>query len=420
MIIAAFRHHVDIRPSVSRFFGTGRPARRARFFYNMLILLAIITSGCAARQPPGYGGWASVPADEARNQALLFDSADAGTISPSISHSLGYLDTLPTPQSTGQPGPLPPTPAVLSQSLRELQDILPRLAAEPHLLADRFVWFRVDVLLTGYYEPLLPASLEPGPGYPFPIYALPPDLRTLDLGRFNPKWRGEKLTYRLVDDEVRPYPDRRAIDQGLALAGRGLEIAWAKDAVDVYGLQVQGSGLLALPDGSTRQALYAGQNGRPYVSLGKVMADRGLIALKDVTWPRLRHILADNPVMTPELLAQNPSYVFFSLGAANPAGGPLGSMGRPLTPLHSVAVDRSIIPLGSLLALEGDIPTPDGATRPFATLALAQDTGGAIKGARADLFCGRGPEAEFLAGNLKHHFIMYMLLSRKALGGAAP
>lgn len=389
-------------------------------------LALLLAAACAGQAPRSQEAVSLAAADPDTVQELVRSVArqDTAALAQAAQESLTYLErpaAATTPLSVaGQRL----SPALLAHSLRELLEIAPRLASEPQLLAERFAWYRLDILLTGYYEPVLQASLQPGPGYSCPIYSLPPDLKTLNLGQFNSKWQGERLTYRLEGEAVRPYPDREAIDRQQALAGKGLEIAWAKDPVDVFGLQVQGSGLLQLPDGSLRQVLYAGQNGRPYVSLGKVMADRGLINLKDVTWPRMREVLAEHPQMVPELLDQNPSYVFFSLGPTQNPGeapaGPLGSMGRPLTPLRSVAVDRSVIPLGGLLALEGEVPGQDGDTRPLTTLALAQDTGGAIKGRRADLFCGRGPEAEFLAGNLKHHFRLYVLLSKEALGGSAP
>ena len=133
--------------------------------------------------------------------------------------------------------------AQLKLTAERLLELLPRLDADPELLAREFFWFelRPEPLMTGYYAPLIEASLTPRPGYTWPLYKVPPDLRSVDLGQFQPRWSGRQLVYRMEGEKVVPYPDRRRIDEDKALAGKGLEIAWVRDAWDVYDLQVQGS-----------------------------------------------------------------------------------------------------------------------------------------------------------------------------------
>ena len=305
--------------------------------------------------------------------------------------------------------------AQMTQSLERLLDILPRLDADPDLLAREFRWFKVgpDPLMTGYYVPYMDAVTAPDESHRWPIYGLPEDLRTLDLGEFHPRWAGQTLVYRIHDGLVAPYPERGAIDFAGALADRGLELAWVADPVDVFFLHIQGSGLLHFPDGTTRYALYAGKNGRQYVSLGRVLADRGLLPLEGMSMQVIREFMDAHPDMMPELLSTNPSYVFFRLGDE----GPFGAMNRLLTPLVSVATDPALLPLGSLLVVEATLPpsVEGGRERRVAALALAQDTGGAIKGRRLDYYIGAGPDAAFVAGRIKTPATCHLLIHREVL-----
>ena len=297
----------------------------------------------------------------------------------------------------------------MAASLERLRVVVPRLAADPGLLGREFTWLQVrpDPLMTGYYEPEMDGSIDPDPRYPVPIYGLPGGLRTADLGGFHPRWKGQTLTYRLEGQSIAPFFSREEIDTHGALNATEKPIAWTGDAVDVFFLQVQGSGRLRLPDGSVRHVLYAGKNGREYVSLGKVMIERGLIPAEEMSMQRIRAYLREHPDAVRELLNTNPSYVFFRLAQ----DGPLGAMGRTLTPMVSMATDSAFLPLGAILAVEAVLPGGDGAKTAF--LGLAQDRGGAIKGSRLDLFCGAGERAEFLAGHLQASSSVYLLLKKK-------
>ncbi len=296
-------------------------------------------------------------------------------------------------------------------TLEHLLAVLPRLHEHPELLLQEFEWRQVtpDPLMTGYYEPMLDASAERSAQYCVPIYGVPSSLRTTDLGVFKPQLQGQQIVYRVDDGRIAPFFSREEIDCQGVLNATDTPIAWTKDPVDVYFLQVQGSGLLRYPDGSVRHVLYAGKNGREYVSLGKVLIERGFIPKEEMSMQRIRAFLTLHPDLQQELLNTNPSYVFFRLAD----DGPYGSMGQTLTPMVSMATDLAFLPSGCALAVDVGLPTSDGATVPRTFLGLAQDMGGAIKGNRLDLFCGHGVDAEFLAGHLQARSKAFLLLKRE-------
>ncbi|WP_320175850.1 MltA domain-containing protein [Maridesulfovibrio sp.] len=331
-----------------------------------------------------------------------------------IERNLRFLSRKPDNGIAAKYGRSQITWGMLKRTNEEMLSLLPLLEESPELLEERFVWFSMSprTLLTGYYEPYLEASLVPHPDYPYPLYSIPHDLQTLDLGKFHHRWKGQSLIYRQENGEVQPYYDRADIDFDGALQDKGLEIAWVKDLVDVFILQIQGSGRLVLPDGSVKHVLYAGKNGLKYVSLGKVLIERGLLPKEGMSMQKIKAFLDANPDMVKELLTTNPSYVFFRLDDE----GPFGSMGSPLTPMASVAVDNKVLPLGSLALLTTRLPQQEERSKiPFAKIVMAQDRGGAIKGTRVDLFCGSGPEAEYLAGHLTSWSHVYLPVSRAFL-----
>lgn len=268
-------------------------------------------------------------------------------------------------------------------------------------------WFRRTGLITGYYEPLLAASLRPDPAYPYPLYAPPPDLVTVELGELYPALRGRRVRGRLTGRKVVPYYRRAEIDgEGRPLAGH--ELAWVRDPIGAFFLHIQGSGRLRLPDGRTLGIGYADQNGHPYRAIGRVLVERGEMDLEDVNLFSLRDWLRAHPDRATEILNSNPSYVFFTLRPA-PQAGPVGSLGVPLTPRRSLAVDPGVVSLGLPVWVVTELP--DG--RPYRRLMLAQDTGGAIRGpVRADIFFGQGSEAEWLAGHMKQAGRLYVLEPR--------
>ena len=206
-----------------------------------------------------------------------------------------------------------------------------------------------------------------------------------------------------------PYHTRQTIDRKGVLAGRGLEIAWVSSETDAFFLHIQGSGRLLFPDGSVSHVLYAGKNNRAYVPLGRVMRDRGMLDPDNVSMQSIRQCLLENPDKCAELFDTNPSYVFFREAAQ----GPIGAMGSTLTPWVSTATDRKTLPHGSLVF--AIVPLPDAAGKPavpFYGLTLPQDTGGAIKGNRIDLFCGAGDQGAHNAGYLNARGAVYILVKK--------
>jgi membrane-bound lytic murein transglycosylase A len=253
---------------------------------------------------------------------------------------------------------------------------------------------------TGYYEPEIAGSRDRRPGYDVPVYGRPADLLDADP-RSGARGRGrvdENGAYVL-------YYDRAAIESG-ALAGHGLEIAFAADPVDLFFLQIQGSGRLRLPDGGVMRIGYASQNGREYVAIGRLLRERAIIA-PPVTMQKITAWLRAYPDAGRALMQENPSYVFFR-ELTGP--GPLGALGRPVTPNASVAADPHFVPLGAPVLLRSmDNPRADG-------LWVAQDTGGAIRGAnRFDTFWGAGAEAAVIAGGMQARGHAWLLLPRGTL-----
>ena len=253
---------------------------------------------------------------------------------------------------------------------------------------------------TGYYEPEIRGCRTRQPGCEVPIYRRPPDL--LDV---NPQ-TGERARGR-VDEQGNYvlYYDRAAIEQG-ALAGRGLELAWAADPVDLFFLQIQGSGRVRMPDGSVMRIGYAAQNGREYIPIGRLMRDRNILQ-PPISMQRIAEWIHANPDACTALMRENASYVFFQ-ELTGP--GPLGALGRPVTPRVTVAADPKFVPLGAPVLLTGmDNPVANG-------LWVAQDTGGAIRGPnRFDTFWGAGAEAATIAGGMQSHGRAYILLPRGAI-----
>ena len=259
-----------------------------------------------------------------------------------------------------------------------------------------------DALVTGYYEPKIAAARQKSARFGVPILARPPDLVGASLGDFRPSWRGERIAGRVVDGRLVPYWTRAEIEAG-ALDRFHLALFYAADPIDLFFLQIQGSGRVRLPDGRTVEIGYDGENGRAYVALGRILVERGAMTLDQVSMQSIEAWLRAHPAAAKTLMDKNPSYVFFRVLAG---GAPLGAEGVDLTPQHSVAVDPRFVPLGMPMWL--DIAQRSTATR---RLAVAQDTGGAIKGPlRADLFCGAGAAAAAQAGPLRASGRMFLLL----------
>lgn len=265
-------------------------------------------------------------------------------------------------------------------------------------------------LITGYYEAMLYGSRKRGGVYQTPLYRVPDDLLTVDLGSVYPQLKGMRLRGRLSGKTVVPYSTRAEIARA-SFAGK--ELLWVNDPVEAFFLEVQGSGRVQLDSGETVRVAYADQNGHPYKAIGRWLVEQGELTAEQATAQGIRAWIAANPSRRQELFNVNPSYIFFrEEKLPDPSLGPKGALGVPLTPGRSVAIDPSFIPLGAPLFLA---TTEAGSAVPMQRLMMAQDTGGAIRGAvRADFFYGFGPDAMDRAGKMKQRGTVWVLLPRPA------
>ncbi len=263
-------------------------------------------------------------------------------------------------------------------------------------------------LATGYYEPLLRGSRTPTARYRFPIYGTPDDLLVVDLPAFNAEPRDSRARARLDGRRIVPYYERAQIESPAAPL-RGREIAWVDDPVELFFLQIQGSGRLELEGGGVMRVGFADHNGHPYRSIGRLLIDRGELAPERASMQGIKAWAQQNPAKLRAVLDANPRYVFFR---ELPPGldGPLGAQGVPLTARRSIAADPRFVPLGAPVFLATTWPLSN---KPLNQLMLAQDTGSAIRGAvRADFFWGYGDEAGREAGRMKQPLRMWLLLPR--------
>lgn len=250
---------------------------------------------------------------------------------------------------------------------------------------------------TGYFEPELAGSLTPADAYPVPLYRRPPELVNAELGRFRDDLAGQRIAGQVRDGTLLPFADRAQIDDG-ALAGRGLELVWLADPVEAFFLHIQGSGRVQLADGGVVRVGYDGQNGHAYSAIGRRLIEDGVLARDDLNLDSLAAWLRAHPEAGAALMRENRSYIFFRTLDGN---GPIGSLGTVLTPQQSLAADPQFAPLGLPVWVDTQVREENG-KRPYRRLLLAEDTGGAIKGAgRGDIFFGAGPDARRLAGHQK-------------------
>lgn len=258
-------------------------------------------------------------------------------------------------------------------------------------------------LFTGYYEPLLEASLTQGGVYQTPIYGLPPDLVQVNLGAFTSKYAGERISGRVENGRLVPYATRAQIN---ARPPQAQVLLWAADPVAAFFLEIQGSGRARLPDGRMLRLAYAGGNGRPYTAIGRTLINEGQLTRENVSLQTIRAWLKANPAEARRVMETNESYVFFAREELAPdVPGPNGTLGVPLTPKASLAIDSAVNALGApfFVVAEGRDPVQ--------ALMIGQDTGGAIRGAvRGDIFFGFGEEAEQRAGTMNAPGRLYVLL----------
>ena len=263
-------------------------------------------------------------------------------------------------------------------------------------------------LVTGYYEPLLRGSRARTAIFKYPVYGQPQDLITVDLSDVYADLKFRRLRGRIVGNKLVPYFERSEIESsGTPL--KGLELAWVDDAVELFFLQIQGSGQILLPDGTRMRVGYADQNGHPFRSLGGALIRRGQIKAERASMQGIKDWARRNPAKIQQFMNINPSYVFFK-ELPGDLSGPIGTLGVPLTSERSIAVDQRVVPLGVPVFLSTTFPS---SKTELNRLMVAQDTGGAINGAvRADFYWGFGDDAGAEAGKMKQLGRMWVLLPK--------
>lgn len=267
-------------------------------------------------------------------------------------------------------------------------------------------------LITGYYEPLLHGARHRSGIFQTPIYQTPSDMLTIDMTSLYPEFKGMRLRGHVMGNKVLPYPSRADLLQSNSLAGN--EICWVDDSVDAFFLQVQGSGRVLLSDSKEIiRVAYADQNGQPYKSIGRYLVDQGELKLERASAQGIKNWIATHPDRENEVLNANPSFVFFKEEKiSDPNLGPNGALGVALTEKRSIAIDAKYLPLGAPVFINTSQPNSDV---PIKRLMMAQDTGGAIRGAvRADFFWGFGAQAGEMAGRMKQRGMLWVLWPKLA------
>lgn len=360
---------------------------------------------------------------------FLQDNLPVESLKTAIGQSIKYFKRLPKDAQFSY-GEHKYTAPEMIRSLQLFETILVDYNRNPNQflnqLAENFHIFRSPggltnqkVRFTGYFEPIYPGSLKPGPDYPVPAYALPQDLKTLNLGRFSDALKQQRIIYRKASGDIVPYYSRKEIMKDNAIKNKAKVVAWFKNPVDLFFMQVQGSGVLRLPDGEQVSLGYGGGNGRSYTSIGKLLIEEGILNDDNVSLKTIRKYLFQASLPEVErVLYANESYIFFQVQSS--LTGPVGSINVPLTPERSIATDYLSFPKGSLAFIDTQIPdcSEQGIcqVQPLQVrrFVLNQDTGGAIRGyGRADLFWGRGARAESSAGQMNVEGDMFFIVAKK-------
>lgn len=406
----------------------GRAMRTARAVILGLVGLLILVAMYRYFAPRAPERWTRANALRLAPPPTLTDDSDVTSLLNAIDQSLAWAGTR-AESTTLTYGPHTVPLAALTESLRDLRHHVETLGLSPMLfdyVRSNFTFYTSAaprVLVTGYFEASLRGSLTPTTEYAYPLYGRPADLVIVDLAAWS--WldiigRGLPKTLRAriaPYGQLVPYFSRTEIDYGGALAGRGLELLWVDDPIDAFFLQIQGSGVITLPDGSLRRVGYAEKNGHPYRPIGKRLIEKGVLERGAVSAQSIEAYLRAHPAEQREIFEYNPSYVFFELRNT----GPLGNLGVPVTGGRSIATDAELLPPGAIGFLETEKPTFDSngqviAWEKFGRFVLNQDTGGAIVGpGRVDLFTGFGPAAKATAGVMQQPGSLYVLLKRSLI-----
>jgi membrane-bound lytic murein transglycosylase A len=383
--------------------GLGKGPRVAALF---ALALASCTTFPASISPPSAPSHQPrlVALDVAECRSVIRDDAPATSLQQAVARSVDYLGNLPS----GRALPVVDHSVTAGELATMMHDV-----GSADGICDRFRLYRAELpqglLVTGYYQPELPARRTRSDRFRYPLYRIPDNLVDADLTQFCPACSGRVIQGRVKDGRLVPYYSRAEIDAGGVLADHGYEIAWLDDPVEAFFLHVQGSALLHFDDGVQMQISYAGSNGRPYTSLGRVLVERGKMERNAVSLQTLKDYLRAHPAEQEQLMETNQRYIFFHPVIA----GPVGSMGVPLTAGRSIAADARVYPRGALAFLRV-LPRNDTAVNQepvLSRLVLVQDAGVAISGpSRIDLFLGTGATAEIMAGDMRNPGEIFVVL----------
>ncbi len=414
-----------------------------------LVIFAALLAGCstAARKTPATGACPACPpcpgaVPPATVQAtippaetpLFTDSDDLASLLKAAKLNQTYFKGLKSSALSYDFGDRKVSPKDLADTTDELIRILessPTLQDLDQQIKQKFDIYQMagrdstgTVVFSSYYEPTLEASLKYSKTYKYPIYARPDDMISINLEDFNEKFKGEKLTGRIVKNTLVPYLNREEIDFGGALDGKGLELAWFKQRSDILDLHTEGSGRLQLPDGRVIKAKFAATNSLKFKGWLTAMIEAGALPREGISPEKGQKYLDEHPDKVRPILSMNKRYVFFKLDQpADPNEGPTGSYGLPLTGWRSVAVDNSIYPMGALAFMRVN-SSPDvdadgklAGRKQDSRFVFCQDTGGAIKGpGRVDFFAGNGKKATTFAFKLWDQGQMYLLVLKQKSG----
>ncbi len=387
--------------------------KHATFFACLILIM----TGCTMFVKPPTEPVIKQLSGEITGTYTWIDDLNYEGIERAVNESIGYYEDLPFTREFKY-GDIIYSPEEMAASLELFLGIIKNFHGDQLIqeIRDRFLIFESrngdgNAFFTGYYEPLLEGSLYPADDFTEPLYERPDDLVEVNLGQFSEEWKSEVIVGKLEGTRLIPYDSRDEIVYDETLKERARVIAYVKE-IELFFLQIQGSGLIQLSDGNVIRVNYAHKNGHPYRAIGKILKDE--IPPDKMSLQAIKEYLYANPDKVREILSYNQSYTFFR----EVGEGPLGNIEVPLTPNRSIAMDRRIIPAGTLAFIETEIPSCEYDEmiewKPVKRFVMVQDTGGAIRGhGRVDIFFGHGNNAEFSAGHMKRKGRVFILVARK-------
>ncbi|CAK8725074.1 peptidoglycan lytic exotransglycosylase [Candidatus Electrothrix aarhusensis] len=391
----------------------------------LLSLLILLVQGCDFSSPKS----ALVPLNPEQVQKYLWqDDQEFMSLKQAVKQSLGYYQGLPAQHTFNYAG-ITYTAREMEASTQLFLSIIAKYDGEQSVaeiqreIQRNFLFFESRnadgaAFFTGYYEPLLQGSLKSTKEFPTPLYGIPDDLITVNLKLFSEDFKGKKIIGRLKENRLVPYDSREDIMYRSSLQDRVAPLVYVQNDIELFFLQIQGSGIVQLRDNTFKRVNYSAQNGHSYRAIGALLKDE--IPPKEMSLQSLKKYLYAHPEKVREVLTYNPSYTFFR----EVEEGPLGNIEVPLTQGRSLAMDHNLIPRGGLAFIETSYPPMNDAEqrkpRPLKRFAVVQDTGGAIRGhGRADIFWGHGEEAELVAGHMKEQGRIFLLVAKKEVLGAS-